>query len=167
VKKLLLSIVFALISPVAFADQPSDDSIRELMEITDSRQLMEGAMAQADQMMRAAMEQTIQGHDISSADRKVLDDMREKMVALLQEELSWASMEPMFIQIYQQSLSQSEVDAMLEFYRSEAGEALVAKMPVIMQNTMVLMQQRMANMAPRMQQIQEEARAKLQGKSAQ
>jgi hypothetical protein len=166
VKKKLLAITFALITPVAMATQPSDDSVRELMEVTDARELMEGAMAQADQMMRASMEQTMQGKEISTEDRKVLDDMRAQMVAVLEEELGWAALEPMFIDVYQRSFSQSEVDAMLEFYNSDAGKAVVAKMPLVMQNTMGVMQQRMMSMAPRLQQIEAEAVAKLQGNSA-
>lgn len=165
-KKTLLAITFALITPVAMATQPSDDSVRELMEVTDARELMEGAMAQADQMMRASMEQTMQGKEISTEDRKVLDDMRAQMVAVLEEELGWAALEPMFIDVYQRSFSQSEVDAMLEFYNSDAGKAVVAKMPLVMQNTMGVMQQRMMSMAPRLQQIEAEAVAKLQGNSA-
>lgn len=165
-KKKLLAITFALITPVAMATQPSDDSVRELMEVTDARELMEGAMAQADQMMRASMEQTMQGKEISTEDRKVLDDMRAQMVAVLEEELGWAALEPMFIDVYQRSFSQSEVDAMLEFYNSDAGKAVVAKMPLVMQNTMGVMQQRMMSMAPRLQQIEAEAVAKLQGNSA-
>jgi len=166
VKKKLFAITFALITPVAMATQPSDDSVRELMEVTDARELMEGAMAQADQMMRASMEQTMQGKEISTEDRKVLDDMRAQMVTVLEEELGWAALEPMFIDVYQRSFSQSEVDAMLEFYNSDAGKAVVAKMPLVMQNTMGVMQQRMMSMAPRLQQIEAEAVAKLQGNSA-
>lgn len=165
-KKTLLAITFALITPVAMATQPSDDSVRELMVVTDARELMESAMAQADQMMRASMEQTMQGKEISTEDRKVLDDMRAQMVAVLEEELGWAALEPMFIDVYQRSFSQSEVDAMLEFYNSDAGKAVVAKMPLVMQNTMGVMQQRMMSMAPRLQQIEAEAVAKLQGNSA-
>nr|WP_277611070.1 DUF2059 domain-containing protein [Microbulbifer celer] len=71
-------------------------------------------------------------------------------------------MEPLFTEVYQKSLTQSEVDGMLEFYKSKAGKAVVAKMPLIMQNTMTLMQQRMAGVAPKMQEIQATAMAKLQ-----
>ena len=159
-KKTLLALTFALIAPIAMANPPSDESIRELMTITETRELMEGAMAQADQMMRATMEQTMQGKEISAEDRKVLDEMRTDMIAVLDEALGWDAMEPLFIDVYQRSLSQSEVDAMLEFYRSDAG------MPLIMQNTMGVMQQRMASVGPRIQQIQDEAVAKLQNKSA-
>ncbi len=165
-KKTLLALTFALIAPIAMANPPSDESIRELMTITETRELMEGAMAQADQMMRATMEQTMQGKEISAEDRKVLDEMRTDMIAVLDEALGWDAMEPLFIDVYQRSLSQSEVDAMLEFYRSDAGKAVIAKMPLIMQNTMGVMQQRMASVGPRIQQIQDEAVAKLQNKSA-
>ena len=161
-KKVLIALVAVLLTPLAFAAQPSDESIRELMEITDTASLLENGMNQADQMMQASIRQTLQGQDIPEKDRKVLDEMRNDMMALLKEELSWNSMEPMFIDVYQKSLSQKEVDGMLEFYKSDAGKAVVAKMPLIMQNTMTLMQQRMAAMAPKMQEIQTSAMAKLE-----
>ncbi|MFD1215916.1 MULTISPECIES: DUF2059 domain-containing protein [Microbulbifer] len=161
-KKILITLVAALMTPLAFAAQPSGESIRELMEITDTRNLVENGMNQADQMMQASMRQALQGQTIPAEDQKVLDDMRADMMALLKEEMSWTSMEPLFTEVYQKSLTQSEVDGMLEFYKSKAGKAVVAKMPLIMQNTMTLMQQRMAGVAPKMQEIQATAMAKLQ-----
>ena len=165
-KKTLLSIAFALITPVAMAAQPSDESIRELLQVTDARQLMEGAMAQTDQMIKATMEQSLQGKEVSAEYRKILEDMQTQMVAVLNEDLGWSSMEPMFVEIYQKSFTQSEVDGMLEFYQSDAGKAVTAKMPLVMQNTMMLLQQRMANMAGRMQQIENAAVEKLKANAA-
>ena len=56
-------------------------------------------------------------------------------------------------EIYRKSFSQSEMDGMLKFYKSPAGKAVIAKMPVVMQNTMQVMQGEMAEMMPKIQQL--------------
>ena len=151
-----------LLSPFTFAATPSDESLRELMKITDMPRMLESSMAQVDAMMNATMQQALAGQEVSEADQKVLQEMQGEMVTLLKQEMSWAQLEPVFMQIYSDSLSQSEVDGMLEFYRSEAGKAVIAKMPVIMQNSMQLMQQKMGSMMPKIQEIQQAAIAKIQ-----
>ncbi|WP_226664702.1 DUF2059 domain-containing protein [Microbulbifer aggregans] len=160
-KHFLISIAAILITPLALATAPSDDSIRQLMEVSDTRKLLEGSLAQADQIMQASMQQALSGEEISAEDQEVIDEMRQQMLTLMKAELSWQVLEPMFIEVYQKSLNQAEVDGMLEFYKSDAGKAVVAKMPQIMQHTMVLMQQRMASMGPKIQEIQLAAMNKL------
>lgn len=156
-----LALVVTLLSPVSFSATPSEDSIRELMAITDMPQMLESSMAQVDAIMQSTMQQALAGHEVSQADQKVLQEMQDEMVALLKQEMSWLQLEPVFMQIYRESLSQAEVDGMLEFYKSDAGKAVIAKMPVIMQSSMQLMQQKMGHMMPRIQEIQQAALAKL------
>lgn len=160
-KRYAFALITTLLSSFTFAATPSEDSLRELMRITDMPRMLESSMAQVDAVMETTMQQALAGQEISAADQKVLQEMQGEMVALLKEEMSWAQLEPVFMQIYSDSLSQSEVDGMLEFYRSDAGKAVIAKMPVIMQNSMQLMQQKMGSMMPKMQEIQQAAITKI------
>jgi len=75
----------------------------------------------------------------------------------MRKELSWEQMEPMYLEIYQKSFTQEEVDGLLSFYKSPAGVASIKKMPVVMQETVVTMQQRMGPMMARVQQAVEKA----------
>ena len=145
----------------ALAAAPSDESLRELLQITGSRKLLDNSMAQLDSMMQASMQQALAGKPVTPQVQQSLDKMRSKIVALLQEEMQWKVIEPMFIDIYRQSLSQDEVDGMLTFYKSKTGQAVIAKMPLVMQLTMQALQQRMRVMLPKMQQIQDETLAEL------
>lgn len=160
-KRYAFALITTLLSSFTFAATPSEDSLRELMRVTDMPRMLESSMAQVDAVMETTMQQALAGQEISAADQKVLQEMQGEMVALLKEEMSWAQLEPVFMQIYSDSLSQSEVDGMLEFYRSDAGKAVIAKMPVIMQNSMQLMQQKMGSMMPKMQEIQQAAITKI------
>ena len=65
----------------------------------------------------------------------------------------------------------TEIDGLIRFYESEAGHAYIRKMPVVMQQSAAMMQERVA---PLMQQLKssieeavmEQRRAQQQGKPA-
>ncbi|HEU0186301.1 MAG TPA: DUF2059 domain-containing protein [Gallionellaceae bacterium] len=162
--RILMAVLFALLtfSPAFAVDQPaSEASIRELMTITDSKKLVEGTMGQVDAMMQASMQQALAGQPVTPEQQKILDQMRTKMLALLKEQLSWDSLEPMMMDIYQKTFTEQEVQGMVDFYKTDAGKAVIAKMPLVMQHTMQAMQQRMGQMMPKMQQLQQETLAQL------
>jgi uncharacterized protein len=79
------------------------------------------------------------------------------MAQVLREELSWAVMRPGMAQIYRETLTQEEVNGLIAFYRTPAGQALITKMPQIMQRSMVYTQSRMATVSPRIQAAVEQA----------
>jgi hypothetical protein len=120
---------------------------------------------QMDEMMKNAMQQALQGQTVTPKQQKVIDDMQTKTVAVLKEELNWESLEPLYIQIYSESFSQEEIDGMLTFYETPAGQALIKKMPVVMQKSMVEMQKRMGTLMQKLQKIQQDALSELKTQS--
>jgi hypothetical protein len=83
--------------------------------------------------------------------------MRAKMMVVLGAELDWNTLEPIYIDIYTQSFTQHEIDGMIAFYKSEPGRAVLAKMPLVMQKTMLAMQTRMTTMMPKIEKIRLDA----------
>nr|WP_276510032.1 DUF2059 domain-containing protein [Niveibacterium umoris] len=73
----------------------------------------------------------------------------------------------MFLDIYQKTFTQKEVDGMLSFYKSPAGQAVIKKMPQVMQASMQIMQARMSKLVPQIQQITAEGAEKMKALSAQ
>lgn len=160
--KLVLLSLFLVINPAFAADnEASDASIRELLEVTQSKKMLDGVMAQMDSLMQRSMQQSLQGATLTEEQQKIMNEMQAKMVVLLKEEMSWDSMEPALIDIYKRSFTQPEVNGMLDFYRSPTGQAVIAKMPVVMQNSMQLGQSKMRTMMPKLQQLQQETMARL------
>jgi len=145
----------------AEAPPPSDASIRELIAVTRVQEQMKTASVQADQMMQASMTQALQDKQVTDEQRKILEEMRTKTRGLLDEALNWKELEVSITDIYKRSFTQREVDGMLAFYKTEAGQAVISKMPVIAQNTMQAMQGRLAVLLPKIQKLQEEMLAKL------
>ncbi len=149
-------------SPAIAAEPPaSEASVRALLAVTQSEKLLDSTLGQIDTMMQRSMMQALAGQKLTAEQQKIMDKMRTKTIALFKEDMKWQTLEPMFIDIYKQSFTQKEIDGMLDFYRSEPGQAVIAKMPVVMQNTMQVMQERMAVMMPKMLKLQQDAIAEL------
>ena len=113
-------------------------------------------MGQMDTIMKTTMQQMLKGQTLTPEQQELCESLQAKMVAMLKEELRWDVLEPMYIGIYRDSLTQAEVDGMLEFYAGPTGQAVIRKMPLIMKNTMAAMQGRMGPMMERMQQMAKE-----------
>ncbi len=163
----VILLAYLAMCPAIAAEAPaSETSIRELLTLTQSQKLLDGTMGQVDAMMQRSMKQALAGQTLTADQQRIMDNMRTKMIALFREDMKWETLEPMFIDVYKQSFTQKEVDGMLDFYKSEPGQAVIAKMPLVMQNTMQAMQGRMAVMLPKLQQLQQDAIAELKASRA-
>jgi hypothetical protein len=161
-KKLLLLAGALLLTVTGFAQAPSKESIERLLVVTDSEKLVGSIFQQVDGMMKTSMDQAMRGRDLPPEAQQFADNFRAKMVAMMKEELSWDKMKALYVQVYSESFNQEEIDGLIAFYESKAGKAFVAKMPTVMQKTMMLTQQKMAPMMQKMQQSMREAMQEVQ-----
>jgi hypothetical protein len=157
----LLLVMLGLAQPAAFAadSPPSDASIRELLEVSRTKQLVEDTRARSEASINANIQRLTGGRTITPDVQAAIDDMIPKVNALVAETLSWKNLEPVYMDVYRQSFTQEEVDGAIAFYRTEAGQAIVAKLPIVMQRTMEHTQELIADMTPRLQQIVQESLA--------
>jgi hypothetical protein len=162
-KKLILAVALVASWP-AFADGPaaSEASIQELLAVTDAKKLIDGMYAQMDGVMEQAMKQALAGKPVTPEQEKVMAEYRSKVLGITREELAWSQLEPSYVDLYSKTFSQSEIDGMLQFYKSAAGKAVIAKMPVMMSNLMQMMTARMQSIMPRIMKVAEEYVPKIQ-----
>ena len=140
---------------------PSEASIKQLLEVAQAHKLIDSVMAQMDELMRQTIQQTTQGRDIPPKLQKDIDKRQAEVVGLMKELLDWNKLEPMYVRVYQKTFSQVEVDGMIAFYKTPAGQAVIAKMPAEMQNTMNEMQQMMGPVMQKMQHMQQDVAAEM------
>ncbi len=161
-------VVLALCCPVAYAadNAPSEASIKQLLEVAQAHKLVDSMMAQMDSFMKNAMQQATKGQTVTPQIQKDIDKRESEMMSILKEELAWEKLEPLYMRIYQQSFTQDEVNGLVAFYKTPTGQALINKMPVVMQNTLNEMQQRMGQMMQRVQRMQQEIVAEIQAEKA-
>ncbi len=161
-KRLLLAL--ALVCSPAFAvdTPPSDASLHELLNITDAPKLIDSMTGQIDGMMKGMIAQAANGQEVTPAQQAAIDKFQAGVVDIMRAELTWEKLEPMYLRIYRESLSQEEVDGMLAFYKTPAGQATIKKIPVIMQKSMAEMPAKMNSMMQKMQALTQEFAAEMQ-----
>ena len=154
---LLASLVFA---SLAYCAPASEESIDRLLADTKVEKLLDTMSVNVDQVMRRSMEASMQGQPLSPEQRRVIDATAASFVQVMREEMTWDKMRPLYVQIYQESFTQEEIDGLIAFYESPAGVAFVEKMPFVMQKSMSIMQSRMAPMMEKMKAAMKDAIAK-------
>jgi hypothetical protein len=144
---------------------PSEESIKQLLELAQAQKLIDSVMTQMDELMKQTIQQATQGQEIPPKVQKDIDKREAEVVGFMKELLDWKKLEPMYLRVYQKTFSQQEVDGMIAFYKTPAGQAVIAKMPIVMQNTMNEMQQMMAPVMQKMQRMQQEVVAEMKAES--
>jgi len=138
---------------VPAADRPTDDSVRQLLQIQRAQTIIEQLSRQMDATFMATINQQLQNKTLSAEDKQRIEAGKERLKVVTSKLLTWETMEPIYLKVYEDSFSQSEVDSMIAFYSTPAGQAIVAKLPLVAQNTLTAMQQQMKSLVPQAQQI--------------
>jgi hypothetical protein len=162
---LLMVLLSATSSSLADEQKPTEASIKELMTLANSRNLVNGVVAQVDAMVRRNTQQALK-EQATPAQQQAIESMMKRIDVLLREEFAWEKLEPLYIRIYQDSLTQEEVDGITAFYKTPAGQAMIRKMPVIMQNSMREIQGRMQPVMEKVVKIQQETIEELKADKA-
>lgn len=143
---------------------PSEASIKQLLEVTHARKLLDTVMSQMDAILKTAMDHATQGQSVPSEVKNQIEQFETEMKVGTKEALDWGKLEPMYVRIYQKSLTQQDVDGMIAFYKTPSGQALINKMPLVMQNTMTEVEQMLQPMMERIRQMQQTVFAEMQPK---
>lgn len=152
----LLFVSAALFAGQAYAAKPTEASIKEIFALANTEQLIKNVEDQIDGMTKNMMKQTLKDHPPTPEEQQAFERFHEKSMRIYKAQMSWDRLEPKFIEIYASSLTQEEVDGMIAFYKSPAGQAYIKKMPVLMQNSMHLVQEMMGPMSQDLQKAVKE-----------
>jgi len=152
-------------SPGASSNPPSEASIKQLLEVAQAQKLIDSVMTQMTGLMDQTIQQATHGQDIPPKVQKDIDKQQAEVIAFMKELLDWNKLEPMYVRIYQKTFTQPEVDGMIAFYETPAGQAVISKMPAAMQNTLNEVQQMMAPVMQKMQRMQQDVVAEMKAAS--
>ena len=147
------------------SNPPSEASVKQLLEVAQARKLIDSVMKQMDNLMQQSIAQATQGQKIPPKVQKDIDAQSGEMMTMMKDLLDWKKLEPMYVRVYQKTFSQQEVDGMIAFYKTPAGQAVIGKMPAVMQNTIEEMQQLMGPVMQKMQKMQQDVVAKMKAES--
>jgi hypothetical protein len=160
--KIQFYIALAVTSAVAFAQSapPTDESIKQMLTVMHVEKMLDQMFLQMDAAMKSGMEQGLQqslhGHELNAAQKAAIEKFKEKLSAIMKDELSFAKMQDIYLQAYRETFTEEDVNGVTAFYRSPVGKTVVEKIPIAMQKAGALMQTRITPMVQKMQTMQEE-----------
>ena len=149
-KFILLIALFSFASS-AWAAVPTRDSIVVLLEATHSQRTLDEMFATIDGMMKQNMQAAAAGRPVTPEQQRKAELMSAKVAQIFREEMTWPKLEPLYVQIYQQTFTQEEVDGLIAFYRSPVGMAYVDKLPTLLRSTVAATQSLMGPMMKRLE----------------
>jgi uncharacterized protein len=152
---ILVLVLICMTSAVRAADsQPTEASVKQLLEIMRMRKSLDLIATQMDKIMQTAVEQATQGHPLTANAKQSVARCRADVHDTIRDELNWEKMEPVYVDIYQKAFTQKEIDSLIAFYESPVGQNIVVKLPEAMKEAE---EQTMELVRPMMLRIQEMA----------
>ena len=158
-RKLFITSVLALLVGQAAAAPASTESVEALLTLTKTESTFDTMYASMEQFMRQSMQQAALGRTLTPPQQQVIDTVPAKFVAVMRSELNWDKLKPQFVQLYRETFDQEEIDGLVAFYSSTAGQAFVNKMPIVVQKSMAMSQSQMQALLPKMTAAIEQAMA--------
>ncbi|QHH96255.1 DUF2059 domain-containing protein [Acinetobacter dispersus] len=151
-KKIIAIFIMMAISIPAFAQPASKESVKELLKITKSEQFLGQMSQQINTMMHSSIEKITQGRKLTTKQELAVVNYTQELGKIMQEELTWAKLEPEMIKIYAEEFSQEEIDGMIKFYKTPVGQSTIDKMPIVMQKSMQVGYKQMDAITPKIMQ---------------
>ena len=150
--------VMLLSAPFAYAQQSSDAEVDRLLEVMRARETLEAILPQVQASQQQMVAQLTAGQQLDAQEQERIERIMAVTNARMAEALSWEKMQPVYRDIYTATFNTEDIDAMIDFYASPAGQNLLDKMPQLMQNTMAAVQQLIM---PMLQQLEQDIAAEL------
>ena len=156
--RMLTALVIAAFSAPSHAAPPSTESVEQVLQLSRIEAMLDTMYAGMEQIMRASMQEAMKKRPaLTPEQQRFLDQMPARFTAVIREEVGWKTMKPMYVKIYQETFEQEEIDGLIQFYRSPVGQAMLDKMPQVMQRSTALTQERMRTLMPRISRVVEDA----------
>jgi hypothetical protein len=130
----LAALLVLLSSPFASATPAGDAQVDRLLAVMRAQKTVEAIIPQVQASQQHMVRQMTAGQALTADQQRRLDGILFKSNAQMLSMLSWNRMQPLYRDIYRQTFSAEDMEAMIEFYGSPAGQNLLDKMPQLMQN---------------------------------
>jgi hypothetical protein len=121
------------------------------------------ALAHVDRLTNQVMDTLLQqttnimtqqsGGSLTPEQKAALDEFQKKLVAAIEPQIGWKAVAPALAEIYAKTFTEDQMDAIISFYQSPAGAALMDKMPEINKQANEVMQARIIALQPQVRQM--------------
>ena len=149
----VIALTLSLLLPgLAWAAPPSEEQIERLLQLTDAQRQTEALWMQMEAQIQGAVESMLPP-DASPEEHASVARALETTMAPLRRMLTWEKMRGLYVEMYQKTYEAEDVEAIIAFYETPAGQRLLERQPLLMQN---LMQASQRMMQPELERLREE-----------
>jgi len=125
----------------------------EFLRVSHTEQMLNQTMSAVLSQTKSGVMQKMFGITLTPEQTKQSEDLQVKLGEILTSVLSWEKLKPIYVKLYADTYTEQEMDGIIAFYKSPAGEAMLAKNPLIMTKANELVQQQMATAMPQIQKL--------------
>jgi hypothetical protein len=154
--RITVAVFLLSIAVTTMAAPASENSIKQIIVVTNAQKNFDNLKAQINTFMNNLEQQALKGKTPTVKQQQAITKMKKRMIAIVQRELAWEKMEPIIIRLYKETFTEDEVIGMLSFYQTKAGQAVINKIPALMQKQMQQMQRMIVEMTPEMNKIEKD-----------
>ena len=120
-----------MLSSTVQAVPPTAASIEAILSTNGSQQSLESTLAGVEGRMRQEINRQLFTHNggpITPTQKLAIDKAAPQVTQVMQQEMGWNKMKQAYTKIYQNALTQEEVNRLAALYKDPAYMALMAKM---------------------------------------
>ena len=164
----ILMVMMMLVAGSVFSQTATTESrvaAERLLQTLKMDEQFDSSMRQVVNMQMGMFDKQT---DLSADKKEALRKSMETSFNSILGKFSWKKMKGMFIDIYAEVFTKEELDGIIAFYESPAGQKFVVKQPELMKVTMQKMQGLMAEIMPEIQKntakAMEQVKAEMEAK---
>jgi hypothetical protein len=138
-----------------FADDATKAAkVEEFLKLAKIDDAQRQTMAEIRAQMQLGILQQIFGSKPLPTDKKKeVDQFRTSLGDVVSDALSWEKLKPDYVKVYMEAFSEPEIDGMVAFYKSPAGQAMVAKTPALTTKTSEFARQKIVAAEPAIDKV--------------
>jgi uncharacterized protein len=153
-KTVLCLCLLPLTALVGHADDASETAkIHELLKLTKVERTLLQVQQQNLDNIKSNVFQQMFPVKLTPDQKTQVDSLADKVAAVMAKALSWNDIEPEYTKLYADTFTEQQIDDLLAFYRSPTGQVIVEKTPVLLKQSTVMIQKRMAAVNPELQTL--------------
>jgi len=126
----LLALTLCLPLAARADDATQHARAQELITVLKSQQMLGQLSTNLEQQAHNAAMQIVGANATPEATARV-QEFDKKVAGMVDAQLSWNAIGPEVVNIYAKTFTEEELTGILNFYKSPAGAAFVAKMPTV------------------------------------
>ena len=155
-KNAVFGVIFFCAAVAAQAAPPSDESLVKMMNALQLQTTLDQMVTQMEAGMKTALTQSLKEKELNPLQTAELGQLQLKMSATIKEDLSFAKVKDVYLQVYRETFTQDEVNGIVAFCASPAGRAMLAKIDPATKKASLLLRERMGPTLQKLKTMQEQ-----------